>query len=66
MLIQLPNEDLSIHLLNPLGMLDLASSSTKLSNGGLTEWTKDLLELITEIHLKERQKLSSCGNHQGF
>jgi len=61
MLIQLPDEDPSIRPLSPLSMLDLASSSSKLSNGGLIEWSKDLMELIMDIHLKEQQKLSFCG-----
>ena len=66
MLFQLPDEDLSIRLLSPLSVLDLASSSSKLSNGGLIEWTKDLMELIMGIHIKKQQKLSFCGCNQGF
>jgi len=61
MLIQLSDEDLSIRLLSPLSMLDLAASSSKLSNDGLIEWSKDLMELIMEIYLKKQQKLSFCG-----
>ena len=61
MLIQLQDENLSIRLLSPLSILDRASSSFKLSNGGLIECSKDLMELIMEIHVKEQQKLSFCG-----
>jgi len=54
MLIQLPDEDLWVRLPSPLRMLDLASLPSKLSSGGLVEWSKDLMELIMEIHLKEQ------------
>ena len=66
MLIQLPDEDLSIRLLSPLSILDRPSYSSKLFNGGLIKWSKDLMELIMEIHVKEQQKLSFCGHNQGF
>jgi len=66
MLIQLRDEDLFICRLSPLSMLDLASSSSKFYNAGLIDWSMDLVELITEIHLMETQKLSFCGCDQGF
>jgi len=66
MLIQWPDEDLSIRLQSPFTMLDLASSSSKFSDGGLMEWSKDLMELTMEIHIKEQQKLSFCGYNLGF
>jgi len=47
-------------------MLDLASSYSKLSHGGLMDWSKGLMELIMEIHLKEQQKFSFCGCNRGF
>ena len=66
MLVQLSDEDLSVRLLSPLIILYLASSSSKPFNGGLIEWSKDLMELIMEIHVKEQQKLCFCGCNQGF